>query len=69
MILALIGEIADIVLGYVLKEPNPPAVFTTILGKIVPVLSQATGETPEQTAERRSRVEAVFAAHSRPIGG
>ena len=69
MILALIGEVADILLGYLLKEPNPAPIFVTILGKIIPVLSQATGETAEQTAARRAAVEVMFAKHDKPIGG
>ena len=68
LLATLLGELADLIVGYLLKEPNAPPIFTTILGKIIPALSQATGETAEQTAARRVAVEAIFAAHAKPIG-
>ena len=69
ILLVLVGEVLDIVLGLFLKNPNQPPIMSKLLGRLVPIFSRAAGETPEQTEERRARAEAVFAAHSEPIAG
>ncbi len=69
ILLALIGEILDIILGLFLKNPDQPPILSKLLARIVPIFSRVAGETPEQTEERRSRAEAIFAAHSDPIAG
>lgn len=69
ILLVLVGEVLDIVLGLFLKNPNQPPIMSKLLGRLVPIFSKAAGETPEQTEERRARAEAVFSAHSDPIVG
>ena len=69
VVLALIGEVLDILLGLFLKNPNQPPILSKLLAKLVPLFSKAAGETPEQTEERRARAEAIFAAHADPIVG
>lgn len=69
ILLALIGEVLDIVVGLFLKNPNQPPIFSKLLAKLIPLFSRAAGETPEQTEERRARAEAIFAEHSEPIVG
>lgn len=69
LLLGLLGEVLDILLGIVMKDPNPPGIVPKLIGRIIPALSKVAGETPEQTEERRQRAEAVFAAHSQPIVG
>lgn len=69
ILLALVGEVLDIVLGLILKNPDQPPIISKLLAKLVPLFSKAAGETPEQTEERRTRAEAIFAAHADPIVG
>lgn len=69
ILLALIGEVLDIVLGLLTKNPNQPPIISKLLAKLIPLFSRAAGETPEQTEERRQRAEAIFAEHSEPIVG
>ena len=69
ILLALVGEVLDIILGLITKNPNPPPIISKLLGRIVPLFSKVAGETPEQTEERRARAEAIFAAHADPIVG
>lgn len=69
ILLALIGEVLDIVLGLLTKNPNQPPIISKLLAKLIPLFSRAAGETPEQTEERRQRAEAIFAEHGTPIVG
>lgn len=69
LLLGLLGELADVLLGYLLKEQNPPGIVPKLLSRVMLALSKAAGETPEQTEERRARAEAIFAAHGAPIVG
>ena len=69
VLLGLVGEVLDIILGLLSKNPNQPPIISKLLLKIVPLFSRAAGETPEQTEERRARAEAIFAEHSDPIVG
>ena len=69
LLLGLLGEVLDILLGVLMKDPNPPGIVPKLIGRIIPLLSKAAGETPEQTEERRARAEAIFAAHGAPIVG
>lgn len=69
LLLGLIGEVLDIILGLLTKNPDQPPIIAKLLGKIIPLFSRVAGETPEQTEERRARAEAIFAAHSEPIVG
>jgi hypothetical protein len=69
ILLALIGEVLDIILGLLTKNPDQPPIISKLLAKIIPLFSRVAGETPEQTEERRKRAEAIFAAHSEPIVG
>lgn len=69
ILLALIGEVLDIVLGLLTKNPNQPPIISKLLAKLIPLFSRAAGETPEQTEDRRQRAEAIFAEHLEPIVG
>jgi hypothetical protein len=69
VLLGLVGEVLDIILGLLTKNPDQPPIISKLLTKIVPLFSRAAGETPEQTEERRQRAEAIFAEHSEPIVG
>ena len=69
IIFGLVGEVLDIVLGLILKNPEQPPIIAKLLAKLVPLFSKVSGETPEQTEERRARAEAIFAAHADPIVG
>ncbi len=69
ILLALIGEVLDIVLGLLTKNPDQPPIISKLLAKLIPLFSRAAGETPEQTEERRTRADAIFAGHAEPIVG
>lgn len=69
ILLGLVGEVLDIILGLLTKNPDQPPIISKLLGKIIPLFSRVAGETPEQTEERRQRAEAIFAAHGTPIVG
>ncbi len=69
LLLGLVGEVLDIILGLLTKNPDQPPIISKLLTKIVPLFSRVAGGTPEQTEERRQRAEAIFAEHSEPIVG
>ena len=69
LLLGLVGEVLDILLGLFAKNQNQPPILSKLLAKIIPLFSKAAGETPEQTEERRARSEAIFAEHGQPIVG
>ena len=68
LILGLGCQVVEILLGAVTKDASLSGLVGKLLAKLIPVLSRAAGETPEETAARRADAEAIFAAHSKPIG-
>ncbi len=68
LLLGLVGQVLDILIGAVAKNPSLTGIVPKLIAKLIPVLSQAAGETPEETAARRADAEAIFAAHAKPIG-
>jgi len=67
LLIAILGQVLDIALRAVAKDPKQGDVFTPILGSLVPALSQAAGETAAETEARRKAAEAVFSKWSQPI--
>ncbi len=68
LLLGIVGQVIDILIGAISRDPSLTGIVPKLLSKLIPVLSQAAGETPEQTAARRADAEAIFAAHAKPIG-
>jgi len=60
LLLVVLGQVLDIALKAVLRDPKQGDIFTPIIGSLVPAMSQAAGETPAETAARRSAAEAIF---------
>jgi len=67
LLLVVLGQVLDIALKAVVRDPKQGDVFTPIIGAIVPALSQAAGETAAETAARRSAAEATFSKWAAPI--
>lgn len=67
LLLLVLGQVLDIALKAVIRDPKQADVFTPILGSLVPAMSQAAGETAAETAARRSAAEAIFSKWSAPI--
>ena len=63
LLLGSLVQIADIVLGVVSKNPATAPQFGPLMGKLVGVMSQAAGETPEQTAKRLADHDALVAQY------
>lgn len=59
-------SVVDILLKYVLKKPEMADMVAPLLAKLVPVLSRATEETPEETAKRLSDHDAMVAKYAQP---
>ena len=62
-----LGQVLDIALKAILRDPKQGEVFTPIITTLVPVLSQAAGETAAETEARRKAAEAIFSKWSAPI--
>jgi hypothetical protein len=60
ILIGLLGVVLDIVLKAVTRKPEMADVFTPIVRSLIPALSQAAGETPAETAQRRTDAEAIF---------
>ena len=67
LLLVVLGQVLDIALKAVLRDPKQGDIFTPIISSLVPALSQAAGETAAETEARRKAAEAVFAKWSEPI--
>lgn len=65
-LLVILANVVDIVLGAILKKPELAPKLGPLVTKLLPALSQAAGETPEQTAARREEAESVFARWAEP---
>ena len=62
-----LGQILDIALKAILKDPKQGEFFTPIISSLVPAMSQAAGETAAETEARRKSAEAIFSKWSQPI--
>lgn len=70
MLVALIpvfAQIIDLVVTALTKHPEYAPHLGPVLTNTIAAMSQAAGETPEQTATRRAAAEAIFAKQSQPI--
>lgn len=67
-LILVLAQIVDVLVVAVTKRPELAPHLGTTIANILPALSQAAGETPEQTAGRRAAAEAIFAKQSEPIG-
>lgn len=65
LLVILLGQTLDIVVRAILKDPKGEATpsLAPILSTVNAALSQAVGETAEETAKRRTDAEAIFAKH------
>lgn len=63
-----ITSIADILLKYVLKKPDVADMVAPLLAKLIPILSKATEETPEETAARMAAHDALIAKYASAPG-
>jgi hypothetical protein len=63
-IVILIANIVDILVGVLTKHPEYEPHLGPVIAGLIPVLSQAAGETPEQTAARRAANDAVIAQYA-----
>ena len=70
ILIGLLGVVLDIVLKAVTRKPDMAEVFTPIVKSLIPALSQMAGETPAETAARRSEADAIFAKWAdKPVPG
>lgn len=63
-----ISSIADILLKYVLNKPEMADTFAPIIARLVPILSKATEETPEETAARLTAHDALVTKYAKAPG-
>jgi len=61
VLIVLLGQVVQVLLKAVLKNPDLVPDVSRIIAAILPALSKATGETPEETEARRAAAEAIFA--------
>jgi hypothetical protein len=67
LIVGVLAQVLDIVIGALTKHPEWEPHLGPLIANILPTLSQAAGETAEQTAGRRMAAEAIFAKYAQPI--
>ena len=67
LLVLILGQVLDVALKAITKDPKQGEVFTPILGSLLPALSQAAGETAAETEARRKAAEAIFSKWSAPI--
>lgn len=60
LLLVVLGQVLDIALKAVLRDPKQGDLFTPIISSLVPAMSQAAGETAAETEARRKSAEAIF---------
>ena len=66
-LMLILAQVLDVLVAAVTKHPEYAPHLGPLIANILPALSQATGETAEQTAARRAAAEAIFAQWSQPI--
>lgn len=59
LILFAVGQLGDILLKFLTKNPAFTGVFSGLLGGIVSIASQAAGETADETSARRAQHDAI----------
>jgi hypothetical protein len=67
LIVAVLAQVLDVLIGALTKHPEFEPHLGPLIATILPALSQAAGETAEQTAARRTAAEAIFAKYAQPI--
>jgi hypothetical protein len=63
-ILIVIANVIDVLIGAITKHPEYEPHLGPVISNLIPVLSQAAGETPAQTAARRTTNDAVVALYA-----
>jgi hypothetical protein len=66
-LLIILAQVLDVLVAALTKHPEYAPHLGPLIGNILPTLSQAAGESPEQTAARRASAEGIFAKWSEPI--
>lgn len=66
-LLVVLANIVDIAVVALTKDPSLEPHLAPMLLKVMPAMSHAAGETPEQTVARRAEAEAIFAKYDKPI--
>ena len=67
LLIALFGQLLDIAVGAVTKDPSLEPHLGPLIAGLIPALSQAVGETADQTAARRTAAQAIFDKWAQPI--
>lgn len=63
VLLFLIGQAADILIKAILRKPELEIHVAPIIQGLIPLMSQAAGETAAETKQRQDDAEAIFKKH------
>lgn len=63
-IAVIIAQLIDIAIGAITKHPEYEPHLGPVLANLIPVFSQAVGETSDQTAARRATFNQVVALYA-----
>jgi hypothetical protein len=63
----VVGQALDILVGAITKDPSLEPHLGPLAAQLIPTLSQAVGESADQTTARRVAAEAIFAKYAQPI--
>jgi len=67
LLIAILAQVLDVAIGAVTKHPEWEPHLGPLIASTNVALSQAVGETADQTAARRAAAEAIFAKYAEPI--